>query len=126
MTSNLDSPSASTQRLRPVYRDPALSRTDTSPADIHSSVSPPTRASPPTDASRGERDQYTSNHPDIHPSPTTLGRERSSPSSGPSHYIAAQPTRFLSDNLTPAERSAQELRQALTAPPPDSINQLAA
>ena len=44
---------------------------------------------------------------------------------GPSNPTATQLSHSLPSDLTPAERSAQELQQYLAAPPPDSVNQLA-
>jgi len=127
-------PPASTQQLRPAIRDPGPPQTDVSPADALSHLSPTVRVSSQTGIASGtESDQYSthSDDSDIQPAPATLGREGSSSSlmaptsAGPSKPTATQLSHSLSSDLTPAERSAQELQQALVSPPPDSVNQLA-
>lgn len=127
-------PLASTQQLPLVTQDSGPSQTDISPADALSHVSPAARAPPQTAVTSGsESDRYSvhSDDSDIQPSPLALGREmsssslRASTSAGPPRPGATQLSHSLSTDLTPAERSAQELQQALAAPPPDSVNQLA-
>ena len=133
---SLTMPSTSTQPLRPPNRDPGPSQTDVSPADPHSNASPTTLVPPQSAVTSGsESDRYSvhSDDSDAHPSPTALGRTQSSSSlslkvsagAGPSNHATTQLSHSLSSDLTPAERSAQELQQALAAPPPDSVNQLA-
>ena len=133
-TVSLTMPPESTQQLHPAIRDPGPSQTDLSPSDAHTRVSPTTRVSSQTGATSGsESDRYSvhSDDSDVHPSPTTLGRTKSSsslkvpPSAGPSNSATTQLSHSLSSDLTPAEHSAQELQQALNAPPPDSVNQFA-
>jgi son of sevenless-like protein len=122
---SLTMPSASTQQLPPATQDPGPSQTDASPVDANSHVSP----TPQTGVASGnESDRYSahSDDSDIHPSPTALAREMSSSSLRvPMRSATTQLSHSLSSDLTPAERSAQELQQALAAPPPDSVNQLA-
>ena len=131
---SLTMPSASAQQLRSDNRDSGPSQIDISTADPHSRTSPTTRVSPQTGVTSGsESDRYSvhSDDSDVHPSPTALGRTRSSSSlkvsvdPGPSNPTATQLSHSLSSDLTPAERSAQDLQQSLAAPPPDSVNQLA-
>ena len=124
-------PSPSPQQPRQAN---GLPQSDISPADALSHMSPTARTGPQMGAQPGnESDQYTvhSDDSDVQPSPIVLGRERSSSSlkatagAGPSKSPPTQLSHSLSSDLTPAERSAQELQQALAAPPPNSVNQLA-
>ena len=128
-------PSVNAQQQHPANRDPPPPpQTDVSPADVHSHTSSITRVPSQADVTSGnESDRYSvhSDDSDVHPSSATLGRTQSSSSldlstsEGPSNTAATQLSHSLSSDLTPAERSAQELQQALAAPPPDSVNQLA-
>lgn len=130
-TISLTMPPASTQQPRPTN---GPSQVDTSPTDAPPHISSIARVPPQTGATSGnESDRYSlhSDDSDVQPTPTTLGREKS-PSSlrvpvnaGPIKPTPTQLSHSFSGDLTPAERSAQELQQALAAPPPDSINQLA-
>ena len=131
---SLTMPSASTQQLHPDKQDSAPSQADISPPDAHSRISPTPRLPPQTSVPSGnDSDRYSvhSDDSDVHPSPAVLRRERSSsslkvPASvSPQNPTATQLSQSLSSDLTPAERSAQELQQTLAAPPPDSVNQLA-
>lgn len=123
-------PSAGTQQPRPADQDLSASQANISPTDLNARTSPTTQ----TGATSGnESDRYSvhSDDSDVHPSPIALGRTRSSSNlkvstnTGPSNHAAIQLSHSLSGDLTPAECSAQELQQALAAPPPDSVNQLA-
>jgi len=131
---SLTMPSASTQQPGQASRDPGPSQTDVAPADGPSHASSTARVASQTSVASGsESDRYSvhSDDSDVQPVPGVLGREKSSSSlrattsAGPPKPTATQLTHSLSSELTPAERSAQELQQALTAPPPDSVNQLA-
>jgi son of sevenless-like protein len=123
-TISLTMPSASTQQLRAASRDRDQSQTDISPAD----VSPPQTGG----TSENESDRYSvhSDDSDTHSASVTLCREKSSSnlrvptSAGPPKPVT-QLSHSPSSDLTPAERSAQELQQALVPPPPDSVGQLA-
>jgi len=122
-TISLTMPTASTQQLRVASRDRGPSQIDISPADV-----PPQMGV----ASGNESDRYSvhSDDSDTQPAPATLGREKSSSSlkaptsAGPSKP-ATQLSHSPSSDLTLAERSAQELQQALVPPPPDSVGHLA-
>lgn len=125
-------PPASTQQLRPATRDPGPSHADVPSTDMYTHVSPTTRVASQTGATSGsESDRYSvhSDDSDVHPSPTTLGRAKSSSnlkvSTSAVPPAATQLSHSLSSDLTPTERSAQELQHALAAPPPESVNQLA-
>ena len=127
-------PSPAAQQPRQVARDPGPPQPDISPTDALSHVSPTARTALQMGVpSGGESDRYSvhSDDSDVQPSPVILGREKSSsslkaiPSAGPSKPMATQLFHSLSSDLTPAERSAQELQQALAASSPDSVNQLA-
>ena len=127
-------PSATAQQPRQANRDPGSSQPDISPVDTLSHISSATRGGPQTSIATGnESDRYSvhSDDSDVQPAPAILGREKSSSSlrattsAGPSRSATTQLSHSLSSDLTPAERSAQELQKALAAPPPDSINQLA-
>lgn len=131
---SLTMPSANSQQLDSAIRDPGPSQTDGSPPDTHSRTSSTIRVSPQTGVTSGSESDRCSVHSDdsdVHPSPTTLGRTKSSSSLkasasvDPPGPMATQLSHSLSSDLTPAERSAQELQQSLAALPPDSINQLA-
>lgn len=131
-TTSLTMPPASTQQLRPTSRDRGQSQTDISPADVPH-ISPAARVPSQTGATSGnESDRYSvhSDDSDAQPAPATLGRERSSSSlrvptsAGPPKPVT-QLSHSPSGDLTPAERSAQELQQALAPPPSDSVGQLA-
>ena len=126
-------PSTSPQQLHPDNRDHGPSQTDASPVDPHSRTSPTAHTSSQTSVTSGnESDRYSvhSDDSDVHPSPTLLDRTISSSSldasmsAGPSNTTATQLSHSLSSDLTPAERSAQQLQQVLAAPPPDSVSQL--
>ena len=132
-TISLMMPQPSTQQPRQTNRDLGPLRTDLSPAEALSHMSPTARAATQTAISSGnDSDRYSahSDDSDVQPSPVILRREQSSSnlkattSVAPSRPTANQLSHSLSSDLTPAERSAQELQQALAAPPPDSVNQL--
>ena len=127
-------PPPSTQQPGQANRDLGPLQTDISPADALSHMSPTARVATQSAIPSGnDSDRYSvhSDDSDIQPSPVILGREKSSSSlrattsAGPSKPTATQLSHSLSSDLTPAERSAQELQQALAPPPPDSVNQLA-
>ena len=126
-------PPPGTQQPAQANRDPGPPQTDISPADVLSHVSPTARTGTQQSTPSGnDSDRYSvhSDDSDIQPSPVILGREKSSSSlkattsAGPSKSTVTQLSHSLSSDLTPAERSAQELQQALAPPPPDSVNQL--
>ena len=131
-TISLTMPSANIQPPPQAIPDPSLSQIDPSSAGAHVSVSP-IRPPPPTGVTSGhESDQYSVHSDDSGAHPSPLGRSQSSSSleasttdTGSSTYAATQLSHSLSSDLTPAERSAQELQQVLATPPPDSVNQLA-
>ena len=132
-TISLTMPPAGTQQLRAASRDRGQSQTDISPADVPHHIPPTTRVPPQTGVVSGnESDRYSvhSDDSDTQPAPTTLDREKSSSSLRASTSAGPpKPTTQLShspsSDLTPAERSAQELQQALVPLPPDSVGQLA-
>ena len=133
-TIRLTLPPASIQQLPLGTRDPGPPQTDISPADALSHTSPTVRVPPQTGGTSGnESDRYSvhSDDSDVQLSTGPLGREKSSSSlkvptnAGPPKSAPTQLSHSLSSDLTPAERFAQELQQALAPPPPDSVNQLA-
>ena len=132
-TISMTMPSVNTQQPPPASRDLGPSQTDVPPADVLPHISSAARVPSQTGVASGnESDRYSvhSDDSDVQPSPVTLGREKSSSSprdptsAGLPKPTSTQLSHYLSSDLTPAERSAQELQRALVAPPPDSVNQL--
>lgn len=128
-TISMTMPPASAQQPHPAN---GPSQTDISPAGPPPHVS--TRVPSQTGVASGnDSDRFSvhSDDSDVQPAPAASGMERSASSlrvpatAGPSKPAATQLSHSLSSDFTPAERSAQELQQALAAPPPDSVNQLA-